>query len=322
MKIKATVKGKEIEIDIPESRYWIDRNQKRMAPYWSKADNLEKRMNKEFEKAYKELEKELYTFAGKLGREKLTYSESRVIALMNELKPHIDNLYDYQQESLTTLLTELYTDNYYKGLYDLTIGTKVAYYFVGINERAIKAAITYPIFGKNFSDAIWQDKTNLIFNTRAIIKDGLIRGDSIDTMAKQLMYKQLNKSTGKITDQGPLGKAKYNARRLIQTEVSQVLSISDRDMYKEFGLERFEFVATLDDRTSQICRGLDGKNFPLDDYTPGVNAPVLHAFERSTTVPYFSENTTKRMARDLNTGKSVIVEDISYNEWFNKYVEE
>lgn len=308
MKIKAIVKGKEIEIDIPESQYWIDRNNKRMSPYWSKADNLEKRMNKEFEKVYKELEKELYTFAGKLGEDTLTYSQKRVIELMKEIKPYIDNLYEVEQLSLTDHLIEIYKDNYYKGLYGLTMGTKVAYNFVGINENAIKTAIQFPWSGKNFSDRIYNNKTKLIQTLRTELTQSMIRGDSIKETAK-VFSNRLNIS-------------KENAQRLVQTETGAVLSMSDKKMYEEFGLDEYEYVATLDDRTSTTCKELDNRVFKLDNYTPGLNAPPMHPRCRSTTVPYFSENTTKRMARDLNTGKSVVVEDISYNEWFNKYVEE
>lgn len=323
MKIKAMVKNKEIEIELPSSEYWMKRNKQRINSYWNQADNLEKRIIKEYEKAYKELEKELYTFVGKFGTDgKLTYSQNRIIQLMKEIKPHIDVLYDNEQISLTELLTSLYEDNYYKGLYEISKESNIAYSFVGLNERAIKAAISYPWQGINFSDSIWQEKNYLIYNLKKTITNGLIRGDSIEDMTRSLMYKELNKRTGKIVDKGPLGKAKYNARRLIQTETAQILSSSDNAMYKEFGLERFEFVATLDDRTSEICKSLDGKNFSIDEYEPGVNAPVLHPWERSTTVPYFDDNVGKRIAKDINTGKAeYISSDISYKEWYKKYVD-
>lgn len=308
MIIKATVKGKEIEIDIPASDYWIERNKQRITPYWNNADNLEKRMNKEFEKVYKELEKELYTFVGKFGTDnKLTYSQKRIVSLMKEIKPYIDDLYDYHQLSLTDLLMETYKDNYFKGLYDLTIGTKVAYSFVGINETAIKTAINYPWSGENFSDRIYNNKNNLIRSLRTDLTQSIIRGDSI-------------KDTTKIVA-NRLGISRKNAGRLVQTEVGAVLTTSDKKMYEDFGLDEYEYVATLDDRTSAICKELDNKVFKVEDMTIGVNASPMHPRCRSTQVPFFSDNTTKRMARDLSIGKSVVIDDMSYKEWENTYVD-
>lgn len=93
------------------------------------------------------------------------------------------------------------------------------------------------------------------------------------------------------------------------------------------GVEKYEVVATLDLRTSDICRKLDGKVFDVKDYERGVTAPPFHVYCRSTTVPYYNddiqaeiENT--RMARDPETGKSLKVENLTYKEWYSKYIVE
>lgn len=309
MIIKTKIKGKEVEINIPESEYWIKRNNQKVSPYWTNADNLEKRMNKEFQKAYKELEKEMYTFVGKFGTDnKLTYSQNRIIQLMKEIKPHIDDLYDLHQETLTKLLLDTYKDNYYKGLYMLSEGSKIYSSFVGLNETAIRTAISFPWSGENFSDRIYNNKTKVIQTLRSEITSSIIRGDSATTTIKAV--------------QNRLDISRVNAGRLIQTETAAVISASDKKVYDDWGVDEFQFVATLDDRTSPICRELDGQVFKVDDYTPGLNAPVLHPFERSTTVPYFSDSTGKRIAKNLNSGKVEWIDrDINYKEWENSYID-
>lgn len=321
MIVKATFKGKEIELNIQESQYWINRKEQSVLPYWKDTDALENRMTKEFKSAYNELEKELYTFAGKFGTEgKLKYSQARVIALMKEIKPHVDGLYDVHQTNLTEHLMSVYEGNFLRGSYDLATGTNVAYSFSGINETAVKTAISFPFQGVNFSDQIWQDKNYLLYKLKKHITDGIIRGDSIESMAKMLMYQVKNRE-GNLVDRGPLGKSKFDAMRLIQTETANVMSASDEKAYNNYGLEEYEYVATLDDKTSSICRALDGKVFDVKNYTPGVNAPVMHVFERSTTAPYFSDNFGERIARDIKTGKAeYIPSHTSYEEWFSKYI--
>lgn len=98
-------------------------------------------------------------------------------------------------------------------------------------------------------------------------------------------------------------------------------------MYERMGVEKYEVVATLDLQTSDICRKLDGKVFDVKDYERGVTALPYHVYCRSTTVPYYNddiqaeiENT--RMARDPETGKSLRVEDLTYKDWYKKYIVE
>lgn len=56
----------------------------------------------------------------------------------------------------------------------------------------------------------------------------------------------------------------------------------------------------------------------------GINAPPFHPNCRCTTIPYFNDEFTqneKRAARDEN-GKSVLVDNISYEDWKKKYIKE
>lgn len=290
--------------------YWIERNKKRMTPYWKDADFLENRLAKEYDKAYKELEKEFYTFVAKNGTDgQLKYSSSRIIALMKELKLHIDSLYSEEQTSLTDLLQSVYKDNYFKGLYELSIGFNIGWNFVGVDERAIKTAISYPWSGSSFSDRIYNNKNKLIITLKEEITKSLIRGDAP------------RKTIGFVSDR--LNIAKKNAAALVQTETAAVISSSDKAMYKEFGVEEYIYVATLDNRTSTTCRELDGQVFKLDDYTIGVNAPPTHPRCRSTTAPYYSEDFGRRISKRLDNGQAEYVpSNMSYREWEKKFIKQ
>ena len=86
----------------------------------------------------------------------------------------------------------------------------------------------------------------------------------------------------------------------------------------------YVFVATLDNRTSQICQELDGKKFKLSEAEEGVNYPPMHPYCRSTVRAYISddvEKSLKRRARDEN-GKNTVVDNMSYSEWASKNVQE
>ncbi|EMB4136641.1 TPA: minor capsid protein, partial [Staphylococcus aureus] len=48
----------------------------------------------------------------------------------------------------------------------------------------------------------------------------------------------------------------------------------------------YKYVAKIDSKTSKLCHSLNGKIFKVKDMIPGVNAPPMHPWCRSTTVPH------------------------------------
>ena len=98
----------------------------------------------------------------------------------------------------------------------------------------------------------------------------------------------------------------------------------DMVSYEECGIRKYRFVATLDLRTSTICRGLDGKVFLVSEQQPGKNCPPMHPWCRSTTVCEIEEEALEEMqrrARDPVTGKTYLVPaDMTYEQWYENYV--
>lgn len=64
-------------------------------------------------------------------------------------------------------------------------------------------------------------------------------------------------------------------------------------------------------------------NFKISEYQPGVIANSFHPWCRTSTIPYFENNTTHRLARDPLTGKRESVSgDLPYKDWYQKNVVE
>ncbi|MFR0781341.1 MAG: phage head morphogenesis protein, partial [Zhenhengia sp.] len=72
----------------------------------------------------------------------------------------------------------------------------------------------------------------------------------------------------------------------------------------------------------QICRDMDGKTFKLSEKVVWLNYPPLHCRCRSTTVPYFEDKESygKRIARDYEGKVYYVPEEMTYHEWYDKYV--
>ncbi len=238
---------------------------------------------------------------------------SRLQAMQMSMKSKVATLLNKEQKKLFAHLSNKFTSSYYKDLYELQRITG----YKNINSLSKDFVnnilnTSWTSDGENFSDRIWKRKDKLLNTLDTELRQGLITGKRPDEITKAISDK--------------LEVSKSNAKRLVLTESSAIHSQSRKAMYERMGVEKYEVVATLDLRTSDICRKLDGKVFDVKDYERVVTAPPFHVYCRSTTVPYYNddiqaeiENT--RMARDPETGKSLRVENLTYKEWYDKYVE-
>lgn len=239
---------------------------------------------------------------------------SRLQAMQVSMKSKVASLLNEEQKKLFDHLSNKFTSSYYKDLYELQRITG----YKNINSLSKDFVnnilnTSWTNDGENFSDRIWKRKDKLLATLDTDLRQGLITGKKPDEITKVISDK--------------LEVSKSNAKRLVLTESSAVHSQSRKAMYERMGVEKYEVVATLDLRTSHICRNLDGKVFDVKDYERGVTAPPYHVYCRSTTVPYYDDDIqaeieNSRMARDPETGKSIRVEDLTYKEWYKKYIVE
>lgn len=99
---------------------------------------------------------------------------------------------------------------------------------------------------------------------------------------------------------------------------------SDIERYEMDGVEKYEILSALDDKTCEICGELDGKIFLVENAVIGLNFPPFHAGYRCTTVPHYDDTPTEgltRVARDPETGKTIEVPgDMTYKEYKEKYL--
>ena len=94
------------------------------------------------------------------------------------------------------------------------------------------------------------------------------------------------------------------AKMLVNTEANAVFNDQIEEAILQNPLIKgYIFRATLDHRTSDICRNLDGQYFDKDEIEPGVNYPPLHPNCRSTVetvMAYDTKAEKERIARGQN----------------------
>lgn len=115
-----------------------------------------------------------------------------------------------------------------------------------------------------------------------------------------------------------------NVEMLVRTDVSRLSSYKNFTVYQYTGLDTYQFLATLDTHTCQICGQLDGKIFPVSEKKIGINYPPMHKGCRCTTISTVGVQSGiihQRFARDAN-GKSMNVPStMNWIEWKEKYID-
>ena len=240
------------------------------------------------------------------------YHISKLEALKVQTQHSLEVMYAKQFGTMHGALSDAFGSGYYHTAYELQHGFNVGWDIAGLDQAQIEKVLAKPwaADGYNFSERIWGNKNKLISEVHNELSRNIMLGadpqKAIDSLAKKM------------------NTSKNNAGRLVMTEEAYFSSAAQKDCFESLGVEQYEIVATLDSHTSDICRSLDGKHFPMKDYQPGVTAPPFHVYCRSTTVPYFDEqfDIGERAAKDEETGKTYYIpDDMNYQEWKETFVD-
>lgn len=250
------------------------------------------------EKRHKAMEEQLKRLSQK-GR--MTHLELSEMQIQNALL----HLTDQKQITIYDVLENQYRDGYFRNVFEVQSGIGFGVDFTAPDEKAVRRAVMKSWSKNNFSDLIWGQEKQLAKELREALTTGLIRGDSIDQMTKRLT--------------GRMEVSQSNARRLVRTETAHIHEQAALDAYTECGIDYYEFLATLDRRTSEKCREMDGKVCPIKDAKVGENYPPLHPNCRSTTVPAQptdQKSGLSRAARSADGKYYTVPADMTYKDWY------
>lgn len=235
----------------------------------------------------------------------------RLEALQEQIDLIMRNVYQQEKQISTRHYTGLAEKAYYHSVYEIQKCVGLGFSFAHVDQKQLDKVINSQWSGRNYSTRIWGNTQKLAEDLKEELLVDLITGrterEAADILAKKF------------------AQGASNARRLIRTESCFLSNQLEMQSYKECGIEKYRYLATLDLRTSEICRELDGKVFLVSEAQPGKNCPPMHPWCRSTTVAVVSEEAFRRMqrrARDPVTGKTYLVPaSMNYQEWYAKYVE-
>lgn len=193
------------------------------------------------------------------------YKLNRMQGLHYSMNMKLLELGAIEQDLFEKHLRDTYGKNYKALMGELGLGQS----FVSISDNLMMDTIyTNWVNGENFSERIWKNKEKMFRYMQTEFRDSTARGDGYIDVARQM------------SERFDVGL--HDAKRLVATESSFVLNQSHKHAYINAGVTEYIYSAVLDNKTSRICRDLDGEKFKFEDAEVGLNFPPLHAWCRST----------------------------------------
>lgn len=329
--------------------YWIKREEQKLKAHLTDVAKTEKILHRNLKKASKDIEEEIYKLYSRYSKEnRLSYAEANKLLTgpkykewRMDLKDYVDEITKTDNKELLLELNTLSAKSSITGLEEqlyqiqkildrdyifkhkevkklLKAGvknsfTQTAYTIENLNgfhtsfsmisQKDIEDVINLPWSGKNYSNRLWANRTKLKDKVQEQIVQATIQGKDLRQCIKELS--DTMEATREVT------------KRLINTEHAYACSQGDLKMYEEFGIDRYEYVATLDSKTSNICRSLDGKVYKRSEAISGVNFPPTHPHCRSTTVPADVENLgdETRIAKDSKDNYIYLKANTTYEDY-------
>lgn len=206
------------------------------------------------------------------------------------------------ERDLTAVLDSLYRD-----VNTLTVDTTVdiaqvqEVFATRQLERATVGAVGVDIGGRDLGRQFWRSvlarepiqgsplhewwqtqKRGTQVAMRRQLRLGIVQQETIDQLVRRVRGRSAG--GGQFVG-GVLQTSTREAEAIVRTAVNQIATDAHFETYKAHDdvTEEYQYVATLDTRTTPICRSLDGRRWRYDD--PNGRRPPQHVGCRSAIVP-------------------------------------
>ena len=233
---------------------------------------------------------------------------SRLELLNSQMLGKVKQMATKESVATTDLYDKVFRNTYYRTGYDVSKGLGETLAFGSLDDKTVDKVLESKFYGKNYSERIWGNSNKLADQLQSIISQAIATGQSSEKTVR-LVRERFNVSQS-------------NAARLVRTETCYFENQAEIEAYKEMGISEYVILATLDSRTSKICREMDGKRFKIKNAVAGETLPPLHPYCRTAIRPYigiaFEPKT--RIMRDPETGKNKTIEQMTYHEWRAQYI--
>ena len=274
-------------------------------------DQQFKNVNAELEEIYKKYSKQHDILIQELSKIMMEYtvkaeymelSKKEQIEVNKKLQMSIYDMVNEEKnndtESIKNILGDAIANTYNYQEYVLALG--IDFTSLPLTEEVITKIINNKIAGEIWSNRLWTNKKDL---------EILLKKDVDDFIKGKLSLNKIGQNIRSSFDTDY-----YKSQRLVRTELARVQGEILDQFDKDHEVEWQMWMSTLDNRTSSVCKKLDGKKYRIDDK----NKPTVpaHIMCRSALVGIPNSKYSPTTRRDNETGE--IIPYTTYNEWLKK----
>lgn len=183
------------------------------------------------------------------------YRISRYEVLQENIQMELAKLTELEQQTTERRYINTIEEAYYHNIYDIQKGLGLGFKFNSISDRTINIMLNENWTNEaNFSKRIWKNSEKLGNYLKTNLTADTMSGKSIQKIAKELS--------------SFMNIGIYEAIRLARTEVNHFANEAEMLAYEELDIEKYRFIATLDQVTCKHCSSLDNKAFNVKDRRP------------------------------------------------------
>lgn len=228
--------------------------------------------------------------------------KTRMDLIKKIININMDLLFGKVNRIITNRLKNIFQESFYYNYYNVQKGINVLLKPVILSNNRINKAIMKKWFGsKTLTERLLANSKLYQKVLGKIFVNGIKKGKAINQIVNEV------KNT--------FGTIDFRNRATMRTDSTFVSNEAIWQSYYEIGIEKYQYSAILDDRTSEICKSLDGDIFLMDNAQIGINYPPMHVNCRSSVIPYFDN----KFASLFNANEE-FPKNFTYKQWYNRYI--
>lgn len=234
----------------------MTKEEKFIASLYDEADEEMKQVYDKQKENEKELLQEIalimltYTVLEGVMALSITQRNKELLRLTKTVKKATKGQATLQEETILNILTSI---------------TEKTFDFYSYNKglKDVRKIIEANFKGKHFSTRVWDNEQEV--------------SKYLERQVKKFLDGKIGVNDIKKSIQKGFNASKYNAERLVETEVSRCSNDAFIRFCKETGVKKVKRNEILDNRICEICAGIDGKIYNLED-APGIIHPKCRGF--------------------------------------------
>lgn len=239
------------------------------------------------------------------------------------MKNELDNFVEFLDESIAELAVA--EAEFQQGLFKQSFSMSTTMPAAG----QLRAAV----YARPFQNALLKDYLD-VFTTQqaALVRNAVAQGFFEGKTTPEIVRNVIGTKALKYQD-GIINVTRTSAERMVRTSLNHTANAARASFYDENSdvVKYYEWVSTLDSRTSDVCKGRDGEVYELGKGP----LPPAHPNCRSTTSPLFDEDVAvdkkkngdkilnkKNLGGTRASENGQVSADLNYNDWLGEQSKE